>query len=246
MPRQWFLSLYLPRAAVLTAFPGPSWAAFAAPGASQEKYLPLLPGFSLSHTLCVKEGAHECSDPLKKGRGSVALKEEKDPYKKPWWQSFRNAEKLNCCSEKSQFTLSADARDVSPGCISGVMEHWRVTSVEMVSCSPSFHTRGRNSHSKLPGRACAFHQGFISWFHFMCGPAQMPGLGHSTVLGSLPKPVSVRDAGGVRREACESWHIVEDNKWPLGKTQMQKNEKKKNLTVAILRMETIRWLQRLK
>lgn len=43
--------------------------------------------------------------------------------------------------------------------------------------------------------------------HFMCGPAEMHGLEHSTVLGSLPKPVSTRDAGGVKREVCESWHI---------------------------------------
>lgn len=38
------------------SFPVPSWAGLAAPGVSQEKYLPLLPGSSLSHTLCVRKG----------------------------------------------------------------------------------------------------------------------------------------------------------------------------------------------
>lgn len=96
---------------------------------------------SVIHTLC-KEGAYEYSNPLKKGRGSLALKEEKDPYKKSWSQSFRNAKNLNCCSEKSEFTLTADAKDVSPVCISGVMEHWCVTSVEMVSYKPFFSHGG--------------------------------------------------------------------------------------------------------
>lgn len=60
---------------------------------------------------------------------------------------------------------------------------------------PESHTVEKFSLKAASQRLC-----FPPIFHIMCGPIKMHSPSYSTVLGSLPKLMNVRDAGGVKRE----------------------------------------------
>lgn len=68
------------------------------------------------------------------------------------------------------------------------------TGVEMAS----YHLRV--TVKKFSLKAASQRLCFPPVFLILCGPTKMHSPSYSMVLGSLPKPVNVRDAGGVKWE----------------------------------------------